>query len=205
MPPLELSTAEADFTKYEPFMFGIQGQSTSINHDFEQKTGVSGLDQLTKYESDSDQSSENVETYPHEELSSSSSLLHFHDEKSIDKDPSNNNSFTMLNSNKENHVVNKSIAKTDCYQCSHLRSTPRRVNFSPKMEEVIEIPSHRVLEPHVKEDLYMSLRIIHAEAIRNRKEWDYERRNTLNVVEESEFIPDCNGNLWHPAHWNPII
>lgn len=215
--PLKLSTA--DPPTCSPVRFSKRGQSGPVTHDFDKETGISDRDVSTDSESDSDESSGNVETYSSQTLCSPS-LFRFHEETSTDIDlsHSNINNDPILESAIDNDRMGCTITESGCCACSRSPSSfdelqaqdrsnrrTRRVNFSPQLENMIEIPSHRILDPKVKEDLYTSIRIIHAEATRNRKEWDFELRNAQNVAEEVDFIPDCNGNLWHPAHWNPVI
>lgn len=222
MPPLELSTSDDDLTTHEPHNCYKVRQSKSMNnsiqHNFDLYDGISDLDQLRTSSYDSDGLPRKIETY------SDDGISHHHGENkkwiNIHVDPSywNKNNLKLIDFCTEKDTKNNVIWKTNCYPQSQrlvridechtenckIRS-PRRVNFSSEIEKVIDIPSHRSLDPQVKQEMYISLRIIQAEAIRNRKEWDYELHNIHNVVEESEFIPDCNGKLWHPVHWNPII
>jgi hypothetical protein len=112
---------------------------------------------------------------------------------------------TSLESDRMDYIVNETHNYENTFDENSSIQNSRRVQFALELEQVIEIPSHHSLDPNVKSDLYTSMHIIYAEANRNRKEWDFELRRIENVIEESDFIPDCNGHLWHPAHWNPVI
>lgn len=202
MPSLEHSAA--DHPSCSPLRFVKRGHSRSaaIAANFEKEYGVSDLNATTDSESDSDESSDTADTYFSQPLSVSTAIDRSH--WSIYRTKS------LVECNADTDRIDHPISETDCdsddLQTQHRNTRyKRRVNFAVELENVLEIPSHRILDPKMKEDLYTNMRVIHAEAIRNRKEWDFELRNVQNVVEEFDFIPDCNGNLWHPAHWNPVI
>ncbi|GAX14450.1 hypothetical protein FisN_11Hu090 [Fistulifera solaris] len=169
----------------------------------------SRLDSSTDSESDSD--AENAEICNDQTLYCPTLLPLLQEEESPPKGGFrvSSSDSVLLNTSLESDRMDYIVTETHNYENTVDENSSfqnsRRVQFALELEQVVEIPSHHSLDPKVKSDLYTSMHIIYAEANRNRKEWDFELRRIENVIEESDFIPDCNGHLWHPAHWNPVI
>jgi hypothetical protein len=75
----------------------------------------------------------------------------------------------------------------------------RIVHFSAE-DSVAEIPSYRDFSEEEKVKIWTSTRVIGENARRNKVEWRWERKKVDRVLEEDNFVIDCNANLVHPAH-----
>jgi hypothetical protein len=192
--------------------FGKRGRPRLLTEQIHKESSFSRLDSSTDSESDSDESFSEYADICNDQTLYCPTLLRLQQEgesSPVGRFHVTASDSVLLNTSLGHDQMDYIITETHCHENSFDENSnsenTRRVQFALELEHAIQIPSHHSLDPNVKSDLYTSMHIIYAEANRNRKEWDFELRRIENVIEECDFIPDCNGNLWHPAHWNPVI
>ena len=76
----------------------------------------------------------------------------------------------------------------------------RRVHFDLTKNETILIPSHRDVPALEKPFIWTGAKALKENAKRNEVEWEKEKYDWRNAVEEEDFLLCPRGFLWHPAH-----
>lgn len=70
---------------------------------------------------------------------------------------------------------------------------------------VVEIPSHRDLDPEIVESVWSSTDEVHENGRRNALEYNWDGRDWTKVLEEHEMIYDpISNNYIHPATWEEM-
>ena len=71
---------------------------------------------------------------------------------------------------------------------------------------IVEIPSHRDMDPTTIESIWSSVDEVHENAQRNSMEYHADGRDWQQVKEEDEMIlDDLTGELVHPATWEDLL
>lgn len=94
--------------------------------------------------------------------------------------------------------------ESTCSTVTDGEASSRIVRFRNSVA-VVEIPSHRDLDPDVAKAVWSSTDEVQANGRRSTMEWDYDGRDWQNVLEEHDMIYDpVTDDYIHPATWEEM-